>query len=208
MIKRSNSKVKYLLKRFILPHESYLRLLKPYILFSSLIFGIAIILGYYVAIIFPSYSQETISLLKETYEPILETSTFSQILFIFLNNGIASFLVIITGVVFGIIPIIGLINNGGILGMISKSFLEEYSFYHLLAGILPHGIVEIPLFLISCSIGLKLGRTSIGRIFKKEGSIKEELNLALNTFLKLILILLFFVAIIEVLITPVLFRIL
>jgi len=203
-----NLKIRYLARKFLSPHKSYLRSLWPYVLVSALIFVFGIIAGYYVTEVFPSDSQEMISLLKKTYEPILEAGTFSQVLFVFLKNGIASFLIIITGVIFGIIPVISLIDNGGILGMVSTSFLKEHTFYHLLAGILPHGIFEIPLFLISSAIGLKIGRTSIRRIFKGEGSIKKELNLALNTFLKLILVLLFFVAMIEVLVTPVLFRIL
>lgn len=201
-------KIKYLLDKFISPHKSYLYSLRLYILVSALIFIFGIIIGYYTTEIFPSESQEMVSLLKKTYEPILETGVFSQILFIFLKNGIASFFVIITGAIFGVLPIISLINNGGILGVVSSSFLKEYTFYHLLLGILPHGIFEIPLFLISSAIGLKIGRTSIRRIFKKEGSVKKELSLALNTFLKLILVLLFFVAIIEVLVTPALFRML
>ena len=116
-----NLKIRYLVRKFLSPHKSYLHSLWPYVLVSALIFVFGIIAGYYVTEIFPSRSQEMISLLKKTYEPILETGTFSQILFVFLKNGIASFLIIITGVIFGIIPVISLIDNGGILGMVSTS---------------------------------------------------------------------------------------
>ena len=197
---------KYLIGKFFNPHREYLRSLFPYIILAAIIFIVGIVAGYYVNKFFPEKAQELISLLEETYSPILEANRISQILFIFLKNGIASFFVIITGVVFGIIPVIGLVENGEVLGVFTGYFLESGNSLQLLAGILPHGIIEIPFFLISSAMGLKIGRTAFNRLIKKEGDVKNEIALALNTFLKLVLVFLFIAAVVEVLVTPELFK--
>jgi len=202
-----NLKIQSIARKFFFPHKDYLRSLFPYILISGLIFSIGIISGYYFAENHPSESMDFISLLEETYGPILEMGKFSQILSIFLRNGISSFLVIIAGVIFGIFPALSLVTNGQILGILTNFILQKFSFFYFLSGILPHGIIEIPCFLISCAIGLRIGKTLIERILKKGGDIKQELNMGLNFFLRVILIFLFLASIIEVLISSELLRI-
>lgn len=185
----------------------YLRSLLPYILISGIIFSLGIFAGYRFVENYPSEAEELISQLRKTFEPILKTGKISQILFIFLKNGISTFLIIIGGIIFGIFPIIALISNGELLGMLANFTFREYSIFYFLSGVLPHGLIEITCFLISCAMGLKIGKTLIRKIFKKEGNIKNELNLALSVFLKIILIFLFLAAILEVLLTPELLRI-
>jgi stage II sporulation protein M len=198
---------KILAKEFLNPHKEYLCSLFPYIILATLVFITGIVAGYYVNKFFPEKTQELISLLREEYSFILEANKFSQILFIFLKNGTASFIVLMTGAFFGVVPVISLVNNGEILGAFGSAFLKEESFLRLLAGILPHGIIEVPFFIISSAMGLKIGRTVVERIFKKKGDIKKEVALALNTFLKIVLVFLFIAAVVEVLITPELFMI-
>jgi len=206
-VNNKNLRIQSIIKKFFSPCKDYLRSLLPYILISALIFLLGIISGYYFAEVYPSESGELLSLLEKTYKPILEMNKVSQVLFIFLKNGVTSFLIIIFGVVFGFLSIVSLISNGEILGMLANFTLEKSSIFYFLLGILPHGVIEIPCFLISSAIGLKIGRTLIKKIFGKGGSLKEELNLGLNTFLRIILVFLFLAAIIEVLISSELLRI-
>jgi len=187
--------------------KKYLRSLLPYILISGLFFLAGIIAGYYFVKLFPSDSEKLLSFFKQTYEPILGMSKISQILFIFLKNGFTSLLMIISGILFGIIPLASLISNGEMLGMIFGSNIQEYSIFYLLSGILPHGIIEIPCFLLTSAIGLKIGRVFYKKIFKKGGNLKEEFNLGLTFFLKIIIIFLFLAAVLEVLVSSELLRI-
>lgn len=187
--------------------KKYLRSLLPYILISGLFFLVGIIAGYYFVKLFPSDSEKLLSFFKQTYEPILGMSKISQILFIFLKNGFTSLLIIISGILFGIIPLASLISNGEMLGMIFGSNIQEYSIFYLLSGILPHGIIEIPCFLLTSAIGLKIGRVFYKKIFKKGGNLKEEFNLGLTFFLKIIIIFLFLAAVLEVLVSSELLRI-
>lgn len=202
-----NFKIQFSIRKFFSPCKDYLRSLLPYILTSTLVFLSGIIVGYYFVEIYPAESEKLISLLRETYRPVLEMNKVSQILFIFLKNGVTSFLIVIFGIFFGFLPIISLISNGEILGILTKFTLEKASISYLLLGILPHGIIEIPCFLITSAIGLRIGKTFIKKILGKGGSLKEEFNLGLNTFLRVILVFLFLAAIIEVLISAELLRI-
>lgn len=200
-------KIKFSIRNFFSPCKSYLRSLLPYILVSALLFSLGTVSGYYFAEFYPSESEDVISLLRESYKPILEMNELSQILFIFLRNGVTSFLVAIFGVVFGILPIISLISNGEVLGIIANFTLEKFSIFYFLLGVLPHGVIEIPCFLIASAIGLRIGKTLIKKILGKGGSLKEEFDLGLNTFLRIVLVFLFLAAIIEVLVSSELLRI-
>ncbi len=202
-----NLRIQSIIKKFFSPCKGYLRSLLPYILISASIFLLGIISGYYFAEVYPSESGELLSLLEKTYKPILEMNKVSQVLFVFLKNGVTSFFIIISGVIFGFLPVVSLISNGEILGVLANFTLEKSSIFYFLLGILPHGVIEIPCFLISSAIGLKIGKTLIKKIFGKGGSLKKELNLGLNTFLRIILVFLFLAAIIEVLISSELLRI-
>lgn len=200
-------KIQFRIKNFFLPCRDYLRSLLPYILISALIFLSGIIAGYYFVEFYPSEAGQLITALEETYKPILEMNKASQVLFIFLKNGVTSFFIIVLGIIFGVLPIFSLISNGEVLGMLVNFALEKSSTLYFLSGVLPHGIIEIPCFLIATAIGLRIARTFVRKILGKGGSLKEELNLGLNVFLRIILVFLFLAAIIEVLISSELLRI-
>ncbi|HDJ30544.1 MAG TPA: hypothetical protein ENF31_01120 [bacterium] len=184
----------------------YLKSLIPYIIIASIVFLIGGIAGYYFSELYPSRAQELISLLREVYSPVFKESKISQILFVFLKNGITSFLTIALGVLFGIFPLIILLNNGEVLGMLASIVFRNYGIFYFFTGILTHGIVEIPCFLISSAIGLKIGIVAIRKVLRKEVSVVNEINQGLALFL-ILLIFLFIAAVIETLITPELLRI-
>ena len=83
----------------------------------------------------------------------------SFFLFIFLNNSIKSILVLFSGILFGFIPLVFLAINGMVIGFLlnlvgsNGGDLGELIF----KGLLPHGIIEIPVILIACAYGLALG---------------------------------------------------
>lgn len=187
--------------------KSYLPSLYRHLLTSILIFIFGIIGGYYFLEIFPGEAEKILSLLEETYKPILEMPFFAQILFIFLKNGLVSFLMIIFGIFFGIFPIIVLVSNGQILGLVLGWLLPRYDVSYVLLGLLPHGVIEIPCFLISAAIGLRIGKTLIRKIFRKKVSLREELNSGLSFFLRIILLFLFIAAVVEILVSSELLRI-
>lgn len=186
--------------------KQYLFSLRYYILIAGLIFILGIVMGYFSGKMMPQQSKELISQLQETFEPILEKGPLSQILFIFLQNGLAAFLIILGGVLFGFFPFLSLLSNGELLGLVGYFASLELGMTKLLGAVLPHGLIEISCILISGAIGLKIGRRVFKRVFKKQQGVKQELSSGLDLFLKVILIGLFLAAVVEVLVSPALLR--
>lgn len=128
-------------------------------------------------------------------------SRYQQVLFIFLNNSLTAFLAIVLGVIFGLFPFLVVFANGEMLGILIFLSQEALPLTVFFTGIFPHGIIEIPALIFCASMGLKIGRITFKKIFKKEGEIKAEIKSALSFFFKFLIPLFFLASIIEVFIT-------
>ena len=175
----------------------YIFTLWKFILAAVLIFVFAAFNGYFSAQSSPSEMELVLEKLQEMLEPIVKMSLFSQFLFIILNNGLTVFLAIVLGTIFGIFPFFVLFSNGVLLGAIAYFAKTAQSLSVFFALTLPHGIIEIPIIILACAVGFRLGKTC----FKRQGSIKTELNDALVFFLKVLFPFLVLAAGIEVFIT-------
>ncbi len=176
--------------------REYLYSLRFYFLFVSIIFIGAIVIGYngVLSDVF-SAPLEWIEELSEgikDFTDIYPAWLIFMVFFvvIFLNNAFTCFLDIILGPLLGVFPLFSVILNGGLIGW----FAQEEGLIVFLA-IVPHGMFEIPAFLLSAAIGLKLGREVLKR--KEERHLKDELRKGLRTYLILVLLLLFIAALIE-----------
>jgi stage II sporulation protein M len=176
--------------------REYLYSLRFYFLFVSIIFICAIVIGYngFLSDVFSAPLEwieelsESIKDFTDIYPPWVIFMVFFAV--IFLNNAFTCFLDIILGPLLGIFPLFSIILNGGLIGW----FAHEEGLIVFLA-IVPHGMFEIPAFLLSAAIGLKLGREVLKR--KEERHLKDELRKALRVYLILILLLLLIAALIE-----------
>ena len=176
--------------------REYLYSLRFYLLFVSIIFIGAIVIGYngFLSDVFSAPLEwieelsEGIKDFTDLYPAWLIFMVFFVV--IFLNNAFTCFLDIILGPLLGIFPLFSVILNGGLIGW----FAQEEGLIVFLA-IVPHGMFEIPAFLLSAAIGLKLGREVLKR--KEERHLKDELRKGLRTYLILVLLLLLIAALIE-----------
>ena len=176
--------------------REYLYSIRFYVLLVSVVFVGSIIIGYigFLSEIFNvplEWIQQLSENLKDStheYPKWIIFLAFFAVLF--LNNSFTCFLDIILGPLIGIFPLFSVFINGGLLGW----FAKEQGLIIFLA-IVPHGMFEIPAFLLSTSIGLRLGREVLKR--KGDRDLKRELRNGLRVFLILVLPLLFFAALIE-----------
>ena len=176
--------------------REYLYSLRFYCLFVSIIFIGSIVIGYagFLSDVFSAPLEwieelsEGIKDFTDLYPAWLIFMVFFVV--IFLNNAFTCFLDIILGPLLGIFPLFSVILNGGLIGW----FAQEEGLIVFLA-IVPHGMFEIPAFLLSAAIGLKLGREVLKR--KEERHLKDELRKGLRTYLILVLLLLLIAALIE-----------
>ena len=184
--------------------KKYLKSLKNYILFSSLVFLFAILSGYLFAQNFPEETQEIIKELEKFFSISEETTSFQMFLFILENNVIKLFTVILLGIFAGLIPLLSLWGNGMILGIFAQIVSQELSWTFLILGILPHGIIEIPVLILSAAIGIRIGKLAVWRIFNRHKNFRKEFTKAIKFYIVILIPLLFIAALIEAFITPVL----
>ncbi|WP_237179088.1 stage II sporulation protein M [Paenibacillus sp. MMS18-CY102] len=107
--------------------------------------------------------------------------TLFALVVIFFNNAIKFAAVIYLGFFFGIFPLFFLIVNGMIIGYLCYNVSEQAGsgalFDLIFKGLLPHGIIEIPVLIITAAYGLKSGSFTfrwIGSAFKRSGGLAKE----------------------------------
>lgn len=110
--------------------------------------GILFSLGMFLGILLGSYVNITPDLY---YRPEQEAVWYN----LALNNIGVALLIAGTGLLFSIPTIIMLLFNGLMIGFTIILSAAVHSFPTLLAGLLPHGILEIPALLLAGAIGLR-----------------------------------------------------
>jgi stage II sporulation protein M len=153
--------------------------------------------------------ETSLPMLRELSEQVFGGHPLRGAAILFLNNAFATLQVILLGLLLGIPPLFSSIANGAILGTVAFQLTQQgiRPLPFLLAGILPHGILELPAFLLSVALGLKLGyhvvfplpgqsrRQSLGGIFQEIGNVLPMIFLLLAT-----------AALLEVFVTPVVMK--
>jgi len=125
--------------------------------------------------------------------------------FIFLKNVSALVFSFIFSPLLCLTPIIALTVNGWLLSFVSVAFIEQESVGLLLAGLLPHGIFEIPALIIGEAAALSFGMMALIALVSKEQRGRLVPNLKQNIrYMVLAFALLLPAAIIETYITPLL----
>ena len=136
------------------------------------------------------------------FEPMLRLPPVLLMIAIFLNNTLKCLAAMLLGIFFGVAPIMFVAANGIIIGLVASSFTSVKGPLATMAAILPHGVIEIPAFIVSSAIGLRLGMKFYRRI-KGEHGLGAELAAALLFFLVYLVPAFFVAAFIEAYVTPV-----
>jgi len=176
---------------------------KWWVLIAIFLFGVGILLGLVVPTSIAELPAEDISDLVELADFLSTLPKWAVFLIILFKNVSALLISFILSPLLCLVPIIALVVNGWLIGLVSTTVLQEESLGYLLAGLLPHGIFEIPAFVIAEAVALSFGTALILALFKK-----ERRNLLVPHFrhnlkyLAIALALLLPAAIIEAYITP------
>ncbi len=181
----------------------YLYSLKKYILAAAGIFIISLLIGVLVSILDPQASERLFEMLKEAFSSITTLDPFERMLKIFENNVRNSLMALLLGVVFGITPFAVAVINGFVLGVLAELLSRQQGVLFVIAAILPHGIIELPMVLISVGIGFRLGYEMYRFLIGERTNLKQEFLQGIWFYLVRIAPLLFVAAFIESYITPV-----
>lgn len=132
------------------------------IIITFLLFFAMITVGWVGSEQNPSLGQELIKIFeKEVAGQIDDTDHFDMCLKIFFNNLQACILLFLGGASFGVLTIIIMSLNGIVIGAIMEIVSKDHSALFVAAAILPHGIFEIPAFILSGALGLLLAQSLI-----------------------------------------------
>jgi stage II sporulation protein M len=177
---------------------------KWWILVAIGLFGIGLVLGLVIPV--GNANPQAIAALKELND--LSNLLFSlppplMVVFIFGKNALSLLLSFAFSPIFCLAPALALVANGGLLTFVSSMVIQEQSLGFVLAGLLPHGIIEIPAFILGEAAALSFGAMAVLAMFNREK--RSELPSGLKHNLKYLLVafaLLLPAAIIETFITP------
>ncbi|NJD75533.1 MAG: stage II sporulation protein M [Candidatus Methanoperedens sp.] len=180
----------------------YLYSLRKYILVVTGVFILSLIAGLVASQKNFGFSENYFETLQNSYGWIKELNPFLIMLLIFFNNAIKSLLALLLGVGLGVIPLLFVAVNGVVLSIVVDVVSKKQGILFVAAALLPHGIIEIPIVLISAGIGLRLGYVMYLSIRGLRTDIKQELKQGLIFYIIRIVPLLFVAAMVETFITP------
>jgi len=181
---------------------AYLKSIRVFIFLSALSFALSAALGYYVAGADPDFAALQTKGLEELIEMILDQPPLVIMLIIFAKNLMTSTMAMLFGLGLGILPLLAATTNGFLLGIVAYGAIEKAGAVMLMAGILPHGIIELPVVLVSIAVGFRLGYLFTLALAKEKVDLGAEVRQAFRLLIRYITPLLFLAAAIETFITP------
>ncbi len=180
----------------------YIYSLRKYIFIITGLFIFSLMIGFLTSVKNPALSENYLEMFKHSFGWIKALPPLAIMLLIFLNNAFKSLLALLLGVGLGVIPLFFVAGNGIIIGMLSDVVLRQKGVLFVLASLLPHGIIEVPMILISSGIGLRLGYVMYLSIRGAKTDIKQELRQGIMFYIKVVMPLIFVAAGIETFVTP------
>lgn len=173
-------------------------------LFTTIsLFSVGLLFGVITYNNLPASFNTQTSDLQKMSELILSLPQPLMMAAIFFKNMLAVAASIILSPVFLLVPVMTLLVNGWLIGLLSAAVIHDQSVGYLLAGLLPHGVFELPALFMGEAVAFSFGAAVIRALFKNQtadlkASIKRDMR-----FLIPIIILFAVAAAIETYVTPV-----
>ncbi len=164
----------------------------------TLIFLIALVISYILGSFYPEVFEYLFN-----FGGLPDEGSISVMLYIFFNNTRIVFMLMFLGFIFGLLPVAIILVNGFTVGIVAEYTIKNEGLLFLLTGLLPHGIVEIPIILLAAGVGFSSGLLAYRTLFKHVTfeTFKQSFIGATWIFFLFALPLLFVAAIIEVYVT-------
>lgn len=171
------------------------KLLGRYLLITTWIFLAAFLIGMQLPAPLRKQAVEGYRAVASTYQGHSGVWLFFSILS---HNILVSSLVLLSGLLLGIFPILAMATNGLFLGILFRHVGEISGYREAALTVLPQWVIEIPALLIAASYGLWLGVMAIRQIRGKEDTLfRYHIGYSFQRYLKVVLPLLVIAAAIE-----------
>lgn len=176
---------------------------------AAVVFPVLAVLAFVLCMAFPALRENLLSHVLSAMNgagAVNEDGTLSA-LAIFSNNLRATVFIMAYGLIpFIQLPALALGVNALAIGVLAAWYVTEgYPIAAFLAGILPHGLLELPALVIAFSVGLFVCGHVTRRLFRRDESalhIWDSLVLMSRTLLLVLFPLLAVAAVLEAYITP------
>ncbi len=128
-----------------------------------------------------------------------------SVAFLFLKNALTVSMAFLLGPLLLIVPVMVLVLNGFVLGMVANVVASQVSLAVALASLLPHGVVELPALVIASAAGIRFGVASMKKlksiISHTDYNLAADFKKASRLFI-IALVLLLIAAVLETYLTP------
>ncbi|ADJ26275.1 protein of unknown function DUF95 transmembrane [Dehalogenimonas lykanthroporepellens BL-DC-9] len=109
---------------------------------------------------------EELSIFSETFEDTENLDAAGMLVFILFSNITAFLTSFFFAPLLLLIPIGSLFLNGAVITLVVRLVLEEQSVWYVIAGLAPHGIIEIPAYLMVMAASLSFGFAVLRGLFQ------------------------------------------
>jgi stage II sporulation protein M len=182
--------------------RAYAAQLLPYVFGSGALFLVGIAAGLFIVRQVPELAGLFVEDLAAFVKNFAGMPPWQLAIAIFLNNSVKTLIAILLGTLLGIVPAVFLFANGAALGLAFSLSVQTRGVWKSLAGIVPHGVIELPAVFLGTSIGLYLGARALKKLRNgSETPMRGEILRALKFFCAVILPLLLLAALVEAFVT-------
>jgi stage II sporulation protein M len=172
------------------------------IILTILLFFVAMCVGWIGTVHNPAIGDDLIRLFqKEVAGQITVSDPFDMCAKLFFNNLEACILLFLGGASFGILTLFIMSLNGIVIGAVTEIISHGHSAIFIAAALLPHGIFEIPAFIIAGALGFCMAQSLIAEWYGAADTAADARRLA-RIFLLYVLPLIAVAAVVEAFITP------
>jgi stage II sporulation protein M len=173
------------------------------IIVTFLLFFATVTVGWVGTMQNPEIGENLMKLFeKEVADQIIGKESSDIFVKLFFNNLEACILLFLGGASFGILTIFIMSLNGILIGAIMEIVHKDHSFAFVAAAILPHGVFEIPAFILSGALGILLAQSLIAEWYNGADTAEDAKKFC-RTFILFVIPLLAIAAFIEAFITPI-----
>ena len=173
------------------------------IIIISLLFFATVTVGWVGTMQNPAVGENLMKLFeKEVAGQIMGKDSTDIFVKLFFNNLEACLLLFLGGASFGILTIFIMSLNGILIGSILEIVHKDHSVAFVIAAILPHGIFEIPAFILSGALGVLLAQSLIAEWYHG-GDTAEDAKRYTRLFAVYVMPLVAIAAFVEAFITPI-----
>jgi len=169
---------------------------------TILLFLVAMIVGWIGTARDPTIGNDLLVMFqKEIAGQITLANPVDMCVNLFANNLEACILLFLGGASFGLLTLFIMSLNGIVIGAVTEIISHGHSAIFIAAALLPHGIFEIPAFIIAGALGFCMAQSLIAEWYGAADTAADAGRLA-RLFLLYVLPLIAVAAVVEAFITP------